>query len=186
MFSLIITIISIALVAGLTVATLFYGGAAFTQNSAKSTAAALVSQAQQVASGNTLYGNDKGGVFVGTDPTGLIAGGYLSTVPTVPSGVKHATVPAWLLESTTSNVAYVSLLTTASDEVCKQINKSSFGSATIGGTASNPAGAAGGGFGSAAIAGPVSVAIITTQRTAMTSQFGCALIGTDNVVIYKG
>lgn len=188
MFSLIITIIAIALVIGLTVSTLFYGGTAFTQNSAKSLAAALVSQGQQIAGANTLYGNDKGGAFAGTDPTALVTASYLAAVPTVPASVKHATTPAWFLESATSNVAYVSLLTAGgvSDEVCKQINKSSFGSATIGGTGTHPAGAAGGGLGATAIAGPVSASIITTVRTAMTSQFGCALIGSDNVVIYKG
>ena len=44
MFSLIVTIIAIALVAALALATLYYGGSAFNQSSAKAQAAKLLNQ----------------------------------------------------------------------------------------------------------------------------------------------
>jgi len=182
MFSLIITIIAIALGAALTVASLFYGGSAFTQNTAKSTASAVISQAQQITAANTLYSNDNGGVFIGTDPSSL-ATTYLSTVPTVPTAVAlGGGASAWALESTSSNTAYVRLSSPASDEACKQINKQSFGSATIGGTT----GHTGGGFGTTAVAGPVSAGVIGGIRAAMTAQFGCVRVDSDNVVVYRG
>jgi sensor histidine kinase regulating citrate/malate metabolism len=49
MFSLIITIISIALVAAIAVATLYYGGTQFSQGTAKATADQIISAAQQIA-----------------------------------------------------------------------------------------------------------------------------------------
>ena len=83
MFSLIITIISIALVAALAVATIYYGGSAFTQGSAKANASALVGAAQQISGANTLYFNDKGGNAA--TQTDLKNGGYLQAVPTAPA-----------------------------------------------------------------------------------------------------
>ena len=87
MFSLIITIISIALVAALAVATIYYGGSAFTQGSSKAAAATMVSQAQQIAGAVVLFENDNPGTLptvadlVGTSTTTS----YLSTLPVVPT-----------------------------------------------------------------------------------------------------
>ncbi len=85
MFSLIITIISIALVAALAVATIYYGGSAFTQGSAKANAATLISQAQQITGAEVLYANDHSGAFDATlsdlMPT------YLQSIPSVPTTV---------------------------------------------------------------------------------------------------
>jgi type II secretory pathway pseudopilin PulG len=87
MFSLIITIISIALVAALALATLYFGGDAFNQGSAKAAAATIVNQASQINGANTLHFLDKqeyntvlsDGV---TDPANdLVDGGYLSSLP---------------------------------------------------------------------------------------------------------
>lgn len=80
MFSLIITIISIALVAGLTLATAYYGGSAFQQGSARANASTLVAQAQQITGANTLRANDNGGVFA-TSVSDLVSGNYLSAIP---------------------------------------------------------------------------------------------------------
>lgn len=80
MFSLIITIISIALVAALAVASVYYGGNAFSQGTAKANASALVAQAQQIAAANTLYANDNSGVLA-ADTATLKTGGYLASVP---------------------------------------------------------------------------------------------------------
>lgn len=85
MFSLIITIISIALVAALAVATIYYGGSAFTQGTAKANASALVSAGQQITGALTLYANDNGGARA--DSAELTAAGvngaYLSAMPSV-------------------------------------------------------------------------------------------------------
>ena len=48
MFSLIITIISIALVAALALATLYYGGNAFNKGSAEANASKIINEGQQV------------------------------------------------------------------------------------------------------------------------------------------
>ncbi len=86
MFSLIITIISIALVAALAVATIYYGGSAFTQGTAKANASALVSAAQQVVGANTLFQNDNGGTHA-EDITALTGGNYLAATPSLPASV---------------------------------------------------------------------------------------------------
>ena len=89
MFSLIITIISIALVAALAVATIYYGGSAFTNGSAKAAASTVVAHAQQITGANTLYANDNNGTFnaVITGTGSLVAGGYLASAPAIPANV---------------------------------------------------------------------------------------------------
>lgn len=54
MFSLIITIISIALVAALALATIYYGGAAFSEGGDAARAAQLINEGQQLQGANTL------------------------------------------------------------------------------------------------------------------------------------
>ena len=60
MFSLIVTIISIALVAALALATLYYGGSAFTQGNAQAAAARHILQGQQVLGAAELFKADLG------------------------------------------------------------------------------------------------------------------------------
>ncbi|WP_075881810.1 hypothetical protein [Vreelandella massiliensis] len=55
MFSLIITIISIALVGALAVASIYYGGDAFSQGTGKASVTALVNQYQQIKGAADLY-----------------------------------------------------------------------------------------------------------------------------------
>ena len=83
MFSLIITIISIALVAALAVATIYYGGSAFSSGSAKAIAATIVSNAQQVTGANVLYANDNSGTYASTISTLVPA--YLASQPVPPA-----------------------------------------------------------------------------------------------------
>lgn len=80
MFSLIITIISIALVAALALATLYFGGDAFNQGSAKAAAATVVNQAQQINGANTLYYLDNQAYATNVD-TQLVDGDYLASEP---------------------------------------------------------------------------------------------------------
>lgn len=84
MFSLIITIISIALVAALALATLYYGGSAFNKGAAGAVAARLINEGQQVNGAVALYKADVGAgstAVVVTDLAGLVTNGYLSSVP---------------------------------------------------------------------------------------------------------
>jgi len=119
MFSLIITIISIALVAALAVATIYYGGSAFTQGSSKALASTLVSQAQQVAAAEVLYANDHAGAFdTSAGLTNLTAGGYLTAVPTPPSSLVAAGT-TYTVATPGANGFTVSLALT-STAVCSQ------------------------------------------------------------------
>lgn len=86
MFSLIITIISIALVAALAIASIYYGGSAFSQGSAKAAASTVVSQAQQVSAANVLYANDNSGSNAAGVAT-LVTDNYLASAPNMPSTI---------------------------------------------------------------------------------------------------
>jgi type II secretory pathway pseudopilin PulG len=93
MFSLIITIISIALVAALAVATLYYGGQQFSQGTAKANADQLISAAQQIAGANTLYANANSGLFDANAAgvNDLVSNQYLSAAPSIPTTVSAST-----------------------------------------------------------------------------------------------
>ncbi len=111
MFSLIITIISIALVAALAVATIYYGGSAFSSGSAKAVAATIVSNAQQVTGANVLYANDNSGAYASSIAT--LVPTYLASQPVPPAN--GAT--AYALSS--SNVFTA---TVANQQVCSAID----------------------------------------------------------------
>jgi type II secretory pathway pseudopilin PulG len=84
MFSLIITIISIALVAALALATLYYGGTAFNKGSATAEASRLINEGQQVNGAVTMHSADlnSGATTTAvTDLTSLVTATYLSSVP---------------------------------------------------------------------------------------------------------
>src|ERR1700730_4423918 len=92
MFSLIITIISIALVAALALATIYYGGSAFNRGSAQAQASTLISQAQQIAAAEVLYANDHAGAYDLTASDATLSGltsapTYLTTIPAAPTAV---------------------------------------------------------------------------------------------------
>ena len=122
MFTLIITIIAIALVAALAIASIYYGGSAFTQGSAKSNASALVAQAQQIAGANDLYANDKSGAF-DTSIGDLVSGGYLASQPQIPSDVGGT----WAVDSS-NNVTDAGV---TNQTVCEEINAEATGVSTL-------------------------------------------------------
>ena len=114
MFSLIITIISIALVAALALATLYYGGSAFNKGSTGATAAKLINEGQQINGAIQILRADRSAnTVVGTDPTAVsgLASSYLSQVPTAWLGTTLLTVGT---VETTANVGA---------DVCAEINK---------------------------------------------------------------
>lgn len=83
MFSLIITIISIALVAALALATIYYGGSAFTRGGDAARAAQLINEGQQINGAFTLARADvqAGGGTVPATLADLVAANYLSQAP---------------------------------------------------------------------------------------------------------
>ena len=123
MFSLIVSIISIALVAVLAAASIYYGGDAFTKGSAKALASTVVTQAQQISSAHTLYKNDEGGT---TAPTvqALVDGEYLASIPAAPAKVVPDAA-TWTVASTSVSVDIDNL------EVCKLINEQANGTTSF-------------------------------------------------------
>lgn len=84
MFSLIISIISIALVAALAAATVYFGGAAFNKGAAGADASTFINAGQQIAGAFTLASTDGSNsatiaALAAADTNGNI---YLSQVPT--------------------------------------------------------------------------------------------------------
>lgn len=95
MFQLIVAVIAIALVIALTLASIFYGGEAFTRSSLKANVAALVNQAQQISGAHTLYKTDK--AKKADAIIDLKNGGYLAEIPNAPKIVE--TDAEWALNS---------------------------------------------------------------------------------------
>ena len=132
MFSLIVSIISIALVAVLAAASIYYGGDAFTKGSAKALASTVVTQAQQISSAHTLYKNDEGG-SAALNVSALVTGKYLASVPAAPANVAKDTnvapevvTPAlWVLNANTVT------LEVDNSEVCALINEQANGTSAF-------------------------------------------------------
>ena len=82
MFSLIITLISIALVVALAAATVYYGGSQFTSSTSKANKAKAVTASQQIAGAAALASTDGIGFSSVND---LQMQGYLNAVPAVDS-----------------------------------------------------------------------------------------------------
>lgn len=119
MFSLIISIISIALVAALAAATVYFGGAAFNKGAAGADASAFINAGQQIAGAFTLSDTDGSNAetilaLSAADINGNI---YLSQVPTYKG-------TALVLDATAGGVAtdgYVGVPVSMS--VCLEIQK---------------------------------------------------------------
>jgi len=121
MFSLIISIISIALVAALAAATVYFGGAAFNKGGAGADASTFINGAQQIAGAFTLAETD--GYTVSTiaalaDGTATDGEIYLSQVPSYKG-------TALTLDATETN--YVTLQTGISVNICEEINDRAVG-----------------------------------------------------------
>lgn len=134
MFQLIVAVISIALVAALAIASLYYGGQAFQKSSLKANVTTLVNAGQQIAGAQALYKTDHSGVGATTvallqDDNGALAGGeeYLAAAPGV-SGAA-ASAATWSLfdgadtDSTVGDLAGVNVNASASSEVCTEADK---------------------------------------------------------------
>ncbi len=84
MFQLIVAVISIALVAALAIASIYYGGKAFNQGTLKANVTTLVNAGQQISGAQALYLTEKGSTT--GDIQYLYNGSaYLSGAPSVSS-----------------------------------------------------------------------------------------------------
>jgi len=136
MFSLIITLVSIALVAALALATLYYGGSSWLRGNAAASAATLANQGQQVLAALTLYYTDHSAYPA--DLQELVTGDYLKTVPVPPSTAALepglvapalAAGEAWTLVAAGQPAAMVR--EAVSREVCQEVNYRLLGSDAV-------------------------------------------------------
>lgn len=111
MFSLIITIVSIALVVALVTATMYAGGDTLTQGRARADASAAISSAQQIATAFSTF-NANTGSQAGS-LTDLKSQGYLATIPTAANG------NAFTFDAPTRTI----IVNVGSQDVCVEINK---------------------------------------------------------------
>jgi hypothetical protein len=132
MFSLIITIIAIALVAAIALATLYYGGVIFNHGADAAAASKLLAQAQQVMGAMELYNADTGAYPATLDD--LVTGHYLKAVPVALApqseamGLAMAAGTPWTMPVANAPVI---TLSPGSVAVCEAYNKTQFGVAGV-------------------------------------------------------
>lgn len=113
MFSLIITIVSIALVVALVAATMYHGGDTLTQGRNAASASAFVNGAEQIAGGYKMHQALNG--QYANSVADLVTAGMLSAAPT---GLEL--VPA---DSMGAYGAHVRTAETQTIEVCRELDK---------------------------------------------------------------
>lgn len=127
MFSLIVTVLSIALVAVLALATLYYGGASWAHGGAASHAATLANQGYQILASMTLYYIAHGAYPATLEE--LVSAQYLATVPVPPPAAALepelvspalATTRAWALVAPGQPAAMVH--GAVAQAVCQEVN----------------------------------------------------------------
>ena len=117
MFQLIVAVISIALVAALAIASIYYGGSAFSSSSLRANVVTLVNGGQQIAGAQALYRTDFGNFT--NDITKLQAtnaAGY--TYLSSPPGKSTIANGAWTTDGVTANIPLASATGT-----CKEVSK---------------------------------------------------------------
>lgn len=117
MFSLIITVISIALVAALAVASVYYGGPALSKGTSRAAAATVVSQGQQISGAATMYATDTA-VDI-TAFSDLTDNDYLTSVPAVPASVGTG----WSLDAANDLLEIVVADGKDISDICLEIEK---------------------------------------------------------------
>lgn len=133
MLNLIITVISIALVAVLAAASVFYGGRAWSEGSVSASASHVISSSQQVAAGITLYNNNEasmppsivsaagGPVSVESVVSDLISRGIMTSTPSLPANTSNFNV-----QIVSNNNRRVTA-TISSEDICNKVNERSSG-----------------------------------------------------------
>lgn len=127
MFSLVVTIISIALVAALALATLYYGGDAFREGQTQAQASKVKNQAQQLLGAAVLYKANHGHY---ADTLEDMVPEYLKTLPVAQAAAVASALAAddWTLVAAGEPVF---ALTTSSSDVCGSINEDAYGARGI-------------------------------------------------------
>lgn len=129
MFSLIITIISIALVAALALATIYYGGDAYTRGQAEANATRILNQGQQILGAAELFRLQNG-----TWPTveRLVADDFLKSAPvsmtTTTAAYAQSAAGGW---ETPVDGQPVYVLRDIDVATCQAVNESSYGAAGV-------------------------------------------------------
>jgi hypothetical protein len=120
MFQLIVAVISIALVAALAIASIYYGGSAFSSSSLRANVVTLVNAGQQISGAQALYKTDNGiaaasiAALSAPSTTGVT---YLSAEPGKSSIVADAAM--WEVSTTEATIALKTPL--VSSDVCKEV-----------------------------------------------------------------
>jgi hypothetical protein len=128
MFSLIITIIAIALVAALALATLYYGGPIFNEGADRAQAAKLSAQGQQIMGAMELYRAEKG--VYPQSLNDLVADEYLKSIPVAQAEEAKALASAFAASTTwtlSSPGQPVIVLKPVSLATCKAYNQANVG-----------------------------------------------------------
>lgn len=143
MFSLIITIASIALVVALVAATLFHGGDVLTKGQDAAAAAEIITQGQQVLAAAVFY-NSEHGQWPANEQE-LLDGGYLKSLPTftaekpkfelISSAYAEDTSKTWTMPF--ERVPLFKLMVSVPEGVCREVNQQTRGDAGILKKASN-------------------------------------------------
>lgn len=120
MFALVITVLSIALVAALALATVYYGGAAFGKGAARAQATKIALQGQQLLAAADLYYNDNH--RWPATLTELVAGNYLKQVPVADASGPAEALAAGVTWTMPIQRQPMFLLGTESPEVCAEVN----------------------------------------------------------------
>jgi type II secretory pathway pseudopilin PulG len=128
MFSLIITVIAIALVAALALATLYYGGPIFNAGAERAQAAKLSAQGQQIMGAMELYRAEKG--VYPQSLNDLVADEYLKSIPVAQAEEAKALASAFAASTTwtlSSPGQPVIVLKPVSLATCKAYNQANVG-----------------------------------------------------------
>lgn len=124
MFNLIVAVISIALIAAMAAASIFYGGSAFGSGTAQAQASTLVNNGQQISGAQQLYMIDNSGNRA--DAISVLTPTYLQAIPTPPEAVIE-TSAVWAV-SDDGTFAFIRLDTdsegqqkSAAETVCEEV-----------------------------------------------------------------
>lgn len=159
MFNLIVAVISIALIAAMAAASIFYGGEAFSESTAQAQASTLVNNGQQISGAQQLYMIDNSGVRAAA-MTDLTTNNYLQAVPTPPASVVDT--GTWAIAGA-GELAVIDLVAANATAVCASIaEQGGLGSGTV------------------ASAGAPAASDLTGD-----AQFGCLTDGADLIFAYK-
>lgn len=137
MFQLIVAVISIALVAALAIASIYYGGTAFSKSSLRANVVTLVNGGQQIAGAQALYRTDKGAdapsiEALSVQPSAAGEVSYLTQIP----GVSPIASGTWSIIEPVAGAGFyasVPLNSTGLADVTAEVNRQATGNTAVAG-----------------------------------------------------